>query len=72
MTMRNRRILVAAALIVLIVWALLAWFGSATPVPDPSTGPSPTGAIGSDPVTFGPSDGVDPSPGTTASPASVR
>jgi hypothetical protein len=60
MTMRNRQILVAAGLIVLGIWALSAWFGSTAPV-EPTPGPSPTGAIGSAPLTFGPSDSVAPS-----------
>jgi hypothetical protein len=61
MTMRNRRILVAAGLIILGVWALSAWFGSTAPAqPTASPGPSPTGAIDSG-MTFGPSDVVGPS-----------
>ncbi len=59
MTMRNRQIMVAAGLIILIVWLLLAWLGPTTK-PQPSAGPSPTGAIGSGPFTFGPSDSVSP------------
>jgi hypothetical protein len=59
MTMRNRQILVAAGLIILIVWLLLAWLEPTTK-PQPSAGPSPTGAIGSGPFTFEPSDTVTP------------
>lgn len=65
MTMRNRQILVAAGLVVLAVWLVVTWVGSSAP-PEPSPGPSPTGAIGSDPLTFGPSDGA-----ATSSPAAT-
>lgn len=70
MTMRNRQILVAAGLVVLAIWATLTWFGS-TATPEPSSQPSPTGAIGSGPPTFGPSDSALPSPtgAATAAPA---
>jgi hypothetical protein len=61
MTMRNRQIIVAAALVVLAVWAVLTWSGSAA-APEPSIGPSPTGAIGSAPITFEPSDDASPQP----------
>ncbi len=61
MTMRNRQIIVAAALVVLAAWAVLTWSGS-TATPGPSTGPSPTGAIGSAPVTFVPSEEASPRP----------
>lgn len=59
MTMRNRQILVAGALVVVLVWAVLAWSGS-TATPGPSIGPSPTGAIGPAPITFEPSDALPP------------
>lgn len=68
--MRNRRILVAAALVVLVVWA--------TPPgrvrrrrPKPTSGPSPTGAIGSGPATFEPNDETESSSptGTTVAPS---
>ena len=55
MTKRSRQLLVAGALVILIIWVLLAWFGSAS-TPEPSRGPSPTGAIGSSPITFEPTD----------------
>jgi hypothetical protein len=55
MTMRNRQIIVAAALVVLVVWAVIVWSES-TAMPEPSIGPSPTGAIGSAGITFEPSD----------------
>jgi hypothetical protein len=57
MTMRNRQILVAVGLVILAIWVVMTWVGS-TASPEPSGGPSPTGAIGSGPFTFGPSDGV--------------
>ena len=37
MTMRNRQLLVAAGLIVLVLWALSAWFGSTAPA-EPTPG----------------------------------
>jgi hypothetical protein len=61
MTRRRRQLLVAGALVVLLVWAVLAWFGSSG-TPQPSSGPAPTGAIDSGPLTFRPSDGVASSP----------
>jgi hypothetical protein len=60
MTIRTRQVVVAGGLIILAVWALLTWAGSG-PAPQPTAGPSPTGAIGSAPVTFEPSDGTTPS-----------
>jgi hypothetical protein len=65
MTMRNRQILVAAGLVVLAIWLAVTWVGSSAP-PEPSPGPSPTGAIGSAPLTFEPSDGA-----ATSSPAAT-
>jgi hypothetical protein len=62
MTRRRRQLLVAGALVVLLVWAVLAWFGSSSGTPEPSSGPAPTGAIDSGPLTFRPSDGVASSP----------
>jgi hypothetical protein len=59
MTLRNRQIIVAAALVVLVAWAILTWSGS-TSTPEPSIGPSPTGAIGPAPVTFVPSEDASP------------
>ena len=53
MTDRSRRLLVAGGLVILLIWVLLAWFGSAA-TPEPSRGPSPTGAIGTSPITFEP------------------
>jgi hypothetical protein len=61
MTLRRRQIVVAAGLVVLVVWALLIWTGS-TATPEPSVGPSPTGAIGSEPVTFEPTEDGSPQP----------
>ena len=60
MTMRYRKILVAFALVLLAVWATLNWIGSSSR-PEPTTGPSPTGAIGPAPATFVPSDRMIPS-----------
>jgi len=57
MTMRSRQLLVAGGLVILLVWAVLAWFGSSD-TPEPSSGPAPTGAIDSGPLTFRPSDGA--------------
>lgn len=59
MTDRSRRLLVAGGLVILIIWVLLAWFGSAA-TPEPSTGPSPTGAIDSAPITFEPTVATEP------------
>jgi len=61
MTMRNRQILVAVGLVILAAWFLFTWIGS-PPAPEPTPGPSPTGAIGSAPLTFAPGDSVGPSP----------
>ena len=61
MTMRNRQILVAIGIVVLAAWVVLTWTGSAS-TPEPSLGPSATGAIGSAPVTFEPSEGASPQP----------
>jgi hypothetical protein len=58
MTDRSRRLLVAGGLVILIIWVLLAWYGSAA-TPEPSRGPSPTGAIGSAPITFAPTDATE-------------
>ena len=58
MTSRSRQIVVAIGLVVLAAWFVLAWTQS-TASPEPSVGPSPTGAIGPAPVTFEPSE--DPS-----------
>jgi hypothetical protein len=55
---RSRRLLVAGGLVILIIWVLLAWFGSAA-TPEPSSGPSPTGAIGTGPITFEPTDATE-------------
>jgi hypothetical protein len=57
--MRNRQTIVAAGLVVLVVWAVIVWSGS-TSTPEPSIGPSPTGAIGSAGITFEPSDASPP------------
>ena len=56
MTVRTRQVIVAAGLAFLAVWAFATLMGSATPVPVPSQGPSPTGSIGSGPATFVPSE----------------
>ncbi len=61
MTMRTRQVAVAAGLVVLALWALLTWVGSAS-TPQPTTGPSPTGAIGPGPATFEPSEDASPPP----------
>lgn len=61
MTMRSRQIVVAIGLVVLVAWFVLTWTQSAA-APEPSVGPSPTGAIGSAPVTFEPSEGASPRP----------
>ena len=66
MTMRSRQLLVAGGLVILLVWALLAWFGSSG-TPEPSSGPAPTGAIDSGPLTFRPTEGVASSPTAGAS-----
>ena len=58
MTLRTRQIIVAVGLVVIAAWIVFTWTGS-TASPGPSFGPSPTGAIGSAPVTFEPSE--DPS-----------
>ena len=62
MTMRARQIIVAAGLILLVIYLLGAWTGSAAPAPSPSIGPSPTGAIGPGPATFEPSEEASPLP----------
>jgi hypothetical protein len=61
MTMRNRQFLVAAGLVVLAVWLTYNWMQSTAGAPEPSSGPSPTGAIGSGTFTFEPSATVGPS-----------
>jgi hypothetical protein len=61
MTMRNRQFLVAAGLIVLAAWLFFNWMQSTASSPEPSSGPSPTGAIGSGTFTFAPSDSAGPS-----------
>jgi hypothetical protein len=61
MTLRSRQIVVTVALVVLAAWVVLTWTGS-TATPEPSFGPSPTGAIGSAPVTFVPSEDASPQP----------
>jgi hypothetical protein len=66
MTMRSRQLLVAGGLVILLVWAVVAWFGSAG-TPAPSRGPAPTGGIDSGPLTFRPTDRVAPSPTVGAS-----
>jgi len=60
--MRTRQVIVAAALILLVVYVLAAWTGSAAPAPLPSIGPSPTGAVGPGPATFEPSEEASPLP----------
>lgn len=55
MSMRYRQLLVAFALALLAVWATVTWMGASPP--EPTDQPSPTGAIGSGPATFEPSDG---------------
>jgi len=67
MTMRNRQILVAVGLVILAAWFLFTWLGSSPAAPEPTPGPSPTGGIGSAPLTFAPSDGVGPSQTAAAS-----
>jgi hypothetical protein len=62
MTMRTRQVVVAAGLILLVVYVLAAWMGSGAPTPSPSIGPSPTGAIGPGPATFVPSEEPSPLP----------
>jgi len=63
MTMRTRQVIVAAGLVLLVVWLVATWMGSAGgPPPAPSNGPSPTGAIGPGPATFVPSEDVSPLP----------
>ena len=44
MSMRNRQFLVAAGLIVLVAWLTYNWMQSTASGPEPSAGPSPTGA----------------------------
>ena len=61
MTMRNRQFLVAAGLIVLAVWLAYNWMQSSASAPEPSSEPSPTGAIGSGTFTFEPSASAGPS-----------
>ena len=61
MTLRNRQIVVAIGLVVLAAWVVLTWTGSAA-TPEPSVGPSPTGAIGPAPVTFEPSEDASTQP----------
>jgi hypothetical protein len=55
---RSRRLLVAGGLVLLIIWVLVAWLGSAA-TSEPSSGPSPTGAIGTGPITFEPTDAME-------------
>ena len=63
MTMRTRQVIVAAGLVLLVLYALAAWMGStAAPAPTPSIGPSPTGAVGPGPATFEPSEEASPLP----------
>ena len=66
MSMRNRQFLVAVGLVILGAWFLFNWRQS-TSAPEPTPGPSPTGAIGSAPLTFAPSDSVGPSQTAAAS-----
>jgi hypothetical protein len=61
MTRRSRQLLVAGGLVILFVWAVLAWFGPSG-APEPSSGPLPTGGIDSGPLTFRPTEGVASSP----------
>ena len=61
MKLRTRQIIVAVGLVILAAWGVLTWTGSAT-TPEPSVGPSPTGAIGSTPATFEPSAVASPPP----------
>ena len=61
MSMHNRQILVAAGLVVLAIWLIFTWMQSTASAPEPSSGPSPTGAIDSGTFTFGPSASAGPS-----------
>ncbi len=67
MTMRNRQFLVAVGLVILAAWFLFTWRQSSS-APEPTPGPSPTGAIGSAPLTFAPSDSGGPSPTASGAP----
>ena len=68
MTMRNRQILVVVGLVILAAWFLFTLLGSSsTSEPIATPGPSPTGGIGSAPLTFAPSDSAAPSQTSAAS-----